>query len=149
MKPVTLFVVSMFSLAVFSHSPRLAAAIDGLTFNDAWIAEAPPTSKVMVGYVTISNTSGHNVSLVKASSSQYSSIEFHETVHENKMARMIRHESIDIMKNDSTVLQRGGKHLMLFNPVARLRTGDTVEIMFTAEDGNTETVNFAVKKPQY
>jgi len=65
-----------------------------LLIEDAWIAEAPPVSKVMVAYMTIINSGSDTVDIVRAQSELYSSIEFHETIYQDGMARMIQHDRI-------------------------------------------------------
>ena len=128
MKHKTLNILLIF-FSVISN-PLSADEIDnqnpGLVIQDAWIAEAPPVSKVMVAYMTVKNTGPTAIEIIRAESEIYSSIEFHETVHEDGMARMIRHDSLNISANSRLELKRGGPHLMLFNPVKVLKAGDTV-----------------------
>ena len=119
-----------------------------LLIEDAWIAEAPPVSKVMVAYMTVKNTGSNDIEIIRAESDLYSSIEFHETIHEDDMARMIRHDSLKISANNKLELKRGGPHLMLFNPTKRLNAGDTVNIKFTTKNNTTKTISVAVKKVQ-
>ena len=119
-----------------------------LTIEDAWIAEAPPVSKVMVAYMSIKNTGSDDLEIIHAESDVYSSIEFHETIHEDDMARMIRHDSLQIDANSSIELKRGGPHLMLFNPARRLKAGDEVEIELTLYNRQTITISVPVKKAQ-
>ncbi len=121
---------------------------DNLVFADAWIAEAPPVSKVMVAYMTVKNTGSKAIEIIRAESDLYSSIEFHETIHKDGMARMIRHDSLNISANNKLELKRGGPHLMLFNPTKRLKAGDTVNIKFTTNNNTTKTISVAVKKVQ-
>ncbi|MBT8118265.1 MAG: copper chaperone PCu(A)C [Gammaproteobacteria bacterium] len=120
-----------------------------LIIQDAWIAEAPPVSKVMVAYMTIKNTGTSALEITRAESENYSSIEFHETIHEDGMARMVRHGSLKIPANSKLELKRGGPHLMLFNPVKALRAGDMVEIILTTKDNITKTITVIVKKAQF
>jgi copper(I)-binding protein len=120
-----------------------------LIIENAWIAEAPPVSKVMVAYMTVKNTGPKAIEIIRAESDLYSSIEFHETIHEDGMARMIRHDSLIISANNRLELKRGGPHLMLFNPTKRLNAGDTVNIKFTTKNNITKTVAVAVKKAQF
>ena len=121
---------------------------ENLVFENAWIAEAPPVSKVMVAYVTVKNTGAKAIEIIHAESDLYSSIEFHETIHKDGMARMIRHDSLNISANNKLELKRGGPHLMLFNPTKRLKAGDTVNITFTTNNNTAKTVSVAVKKVQ-
>jgi len=137
-------------LLLFSTiSSAASASPQTLTITDAWIAEAPPVSKVMVAYMTIENNATQDVTLIKAESDLYSSIEFHETRHEDGMARMIRHTNLVIPANNHVALERGGKHLMLFNHVKRLKTGDTVTIKLTMSNNVSQTLEVTVKKSQY
>jgi copper(I)-binding protein len=133
-------------------NPLISAATgieEKLVIENAWIAEAPPVSKVMVAYMTLKNTGSKNMEIISATTDLYSSIEFHETIHKEGMAQMIRHESLNISANNTLELKRGGPHLMLFNPVKPLTAGDIVNIKFTTSNNKTKTVSVAVKKAQY
>ncbi|NOQ87320.1 MAG: copper chaperone PCu(A)C [Gammaproteobacteria bacterium] len=121
----------------------------GITVENAWIAEAPPVSKVMVAYMTINNTGNEAIDLTNAESDLYSSIEFHETIHEDGMARMVRWGKLTIPANGSIELKRGGKHFMLFNPTKHLKAGDTVNIKLTTNNNKTKTISVTVEKAQY
>ena len=120
-----------------------------LTIENAWISEAPPVSKVMVSYMTINNTGNEAIDITKAESDLYSSIEFHETIHENGMARMVRWDELTVPANGSVQLKRGGKHFMLFNPTKHLKAGETVRITLTTNNSTTRTILVTVKKAQY
>jgi len=79
----------------------------------------------------------------------YSSIEFHETIYQDGMARMIQHDSLNIPADDRLVLKRGGLHFMLFNPTKILLAGDTVDITLTTKNNGTMNVSIPVKKAQF
>jgi len=120
-----------------------------LLIENSWIAEAPPVSKVMVAYMTLKNTGAETIEIIAAESENYSSIEFHETVHEDGLARMIRHDSLKILPGQSLQLKRGGPHLMLFNPTKRLKAGDHVSIRLSTKDNICQTISVPVKKTQF
>ncbi len=120
-----------------------------LIIADAWIAEAPPVSKVMVAYMTLKNTGSDIINIVHAESDLYSSIEFHETIHDNGMARMIRHDHLNIAENSKLELKPGGAHLMLFNPKKRLTAGNTVNIKLTTKNLKIINIIVPVKKAHY
>lgn len=151
MKHKTLSILILFLFCFVS--PLNAADIKNsntsFVIQEAWIAEAPPVSKVMVAYMTIKNTGSTAIEIIKAESESYSSIEFHETVHEDGMARMIRHDSLKISADSKLELKRGGPHLMLFNPVKAFRAGDTVNINLTTKDNKNKTITVTVKKAQF
>jgi len=142
---ITLFIL----LLLFGPATLAGGDNAALVVEDAWIAEAPPVSKVMVAYLTLKNTGTRDIEIISAKSDTFSSIEFHETSYEDGMARMSRHPSLKVAANTALQLTRGGKHLMLFNPKKSLKTGDTVELTFTLKDASNVTINVAVKKMQY
>ena len=146
MKQIILTAIILFISAFISP---VHADEAGLTVENAWISEAPPVSKVMVAYMTISNKSNEAIDIIKAESDLYSSIEFHETIHEDGMARMVRWDKIIIPANDSIQLKRGGKHFMLFNPTKHLKAGDTVKMKLTTSDKKTKIISVPVEKAQY
>lgn len=119
-----------------------------LIIDNAWIAEAPPVSKVMVAYMAIKNPGSEDLEIIHAESDVFSSIEFHETVHEDDMAKMVHHDSLQIDTGSKLELKPGGPHLMLFNPVRRLRAGDTVDIELMLYNRQTFTITVPVKKAQ-
>lgn len=117
--------------------------------SDAWIAEAPPGSNVMVGYMTLENSTDAPIIFSSATSKSYSSIEFHQTVHEDGLARMIRHKSLEVPANGKLVLERGGRHLMLFNPVDHYQAGQQISITLGRDDGTTMTITPEVRKSRF
>ncbi len=146
---ITLFILLISSYSHISFANEADSTTVRFTVENAWIAEAPPVSKVMVAYLTINNQSNQAITIVKAESDLYSSIEFHETVHENGLARMVRYSELLVPANDNLELKRGGKHLMLFNPTKRLKIGDTVTIRLTTADDTFKIISVPVKKVQY
>ncbi len=137
------------TLLITSFTNPLHAGEADISVENAWIAEAPPVSKVMAAYLTINNNGDEAITITKAESEMYSSIEFHETIHEHGMAKMIHHDALKIPAHGSIQLKRGGKHLMLFNPVRHLKAGDTVNIKLSTSGHSTKTVSITVKKAQH
>ena len=142
-------ILSLLLLAISSLLNPVYADEKNLVIEEAWIAEAPPVSKVMVAYMTIKNTGSTAIEIIRAESDMYSSIEFHETVHEDGMARMVRYDSLTISASSKLELKRGGPHLMLFNPVKTLKAGDSVTIKLLTKDNMTISVSVPVIKAQY
>ncbi|HHJ35010.1 MAG TPA: copper chaperone PCu(A)C [Gammaproteobacteria bacterium] len=137
-----MFLLSTSGSSAYADQPALS-------LKDAWIAEAPPVSKVMVAYMTIINDAAEDITIVRAESELYSSIEFHETKREDGIARMLRHDKLTIPAGSSITLKRGGKHLMLFNPGKRLKAGDTVDIKLTTASNTSQTFAVSVKKSRF
>lgn len=124
----------------------LHAGKANISVEDAWISEAPPVSKVMVAYMTINNNAGESVTITKAESEMYSSIEFHETILENGMARMVSYETLIIPAHGRMRLEPGSTHFMLFNPKQPLKAGDTVNITLHTNNNTAKTFSVPVKK---
>lgn len=120
-----------------------------LLIENAWIAEAPPVSQVMVAYMTLKNTGTQPVEIISAESDSFRAIEFHETIHEEGMARMIRHASLNIQPNNSLQLKRGGPHLMLFSPTKPFKAGDKVTIRLVTKNDVCQSVTVTVKKTPF
>ena len=114
--------------------------------NNAWIAEAPPVSKVMAAYMVIKNPGTEALQILDAESTDFGKIEFHRTVHENGMARMNRQPSLVVPANGELTLEPGGYHMMLFRPARTLRAGDTSKLNFTLKNGEKMQVEAVVKK---
>ena len=133
-------------LSVLASLASCSRQAGEITVSGPWVAEAPPTSKVMVGYLVLSNSTAEPVTFTTASSENFSSIEFHETVHEDGMARMVRHEALVVPANDQLVLQRGGQHLMLFNPTRVFKAGDRITITLVEDDNSETEIAFDVKR---
>ncbi len=142
-------IFSALVLLLASFTSPLHANETNVSIDDAWIAEAPPVSKVMVAYMTINNNGDEAIVINKAESEVYSKIEFHETIQENGMARMIKYETLKIPPHGHMQLKRGGVHFMLFNPKRPLKAGDTVNITLHTQNNTTRTVSVPVKKATY
>ena len=76
-------------------------------------AQAP----MAAGYLDISNRSGADIRITRVSSPEYETVEMHETVVEDDIARMRKIPVVEIENGETVVFERGGKHLMLMKPV--------------------------------
>lgn len=146
MKKITLATLALLTSTFISP---IFANEANITVEDAWISEAPPVSKVMVAYMTIINNGDKPIAITNAGSYTYSSIEFHETIHEDGMARMVRYGEIPIPAHGKVQFKRGGKHFMLFNPTKHLKAGDIVKMKLTTSDKKTKVISVPVEKAQY
>lgn len=104
-------------------------AESSLTIQNAWIAEAPPVSKVLAAYMDIENNGSTTVTIHSIQSKTFDRIEIHRTFHENDVAKMKHFKQLAIPPAESLSFLPGGYHLMLFNPDKKLHSGD--KIIFT------------------
>lgn len=134
----------LFSLFFF-FSQSGAAAESSLAIEGAWIAEAPPSSKVNVAYMEISNSADQVAKIVSASSENFTRISFHQTQQENDMAKMQHMDTLTIPAKGKLVLEAGSHHIMLFNPVKKLKAGDQVNLDLKLDNGDTIKIAVPVK----
>jgi Uncharacterized protein conserved in bacteria len=117
-----------------------------LQIHHAWIKEAPPGSKVMAGYMMISNQSAQPVQLTGVRCLLFEKIEFHVTEVKNNIASMHRVDAISIPAGSEFILAPGGHHLMLFNGSRQFNAGDSIPIDLLFSDGSTISVSAVVKR---
>ena len=135
----------MTSLAVVLSGHAVAS--EGLEIDDAWIAEAPPVSRVMAGYMEIENETRHDRRATSMQCEEFERAEFHLTVEEDGVARMEPQQFLDIKADSELELEPGGYHIMLFNPARRLQAGDRTACSMNFDDGTTVRFQLEVKKP--
>jgi copper(I)-binding protein len=78
------------------------------------VVTAPASGMPMAaGYLDISNHSGTTLRITDVSSPDYASVEMHETVVEDDVARMRAIPVLEIEDGGTVIFEPGGKHLML------------------------------------
>ncbi len=127
--------VSHLLVILLSLSPFLNVhATDDIEVTNSWINEAPPTVTIMAGYATVANHTDKDVELIAVNSPAFESIEMHNTVINDGVASMVKQETLNLQKQSTLEFKPGGLHLMLFNPVSPLKSGDTIALTFTFSD---------------
>ena len=124
--------------------PSLVMADATLAVSEPWIREAPPTTRVMAGYLTMVNAGGTPVTVTSISSPDFEDAEIHRTVVEDEVARMLPVSQLEIPANSPVKLEPGGLHLMLFNPQRPLPEGATVTLIIHHSNDNKVTVTAPV-----
>ena len=132
------FVLCLFSLS--SYSAGL------LSFENAWVREAPPMAKNLAGYVSVKNISGESVSIVSLSSPLFEKVEMHVTTLKNGMMRMRQLGSLSLKSGEMVVFEPGGKHFMLKKPKKRIISGLKVPIMVNLKSGEMLSIQMEVRK---
>ena len=88
------------------------------------------------GYLALSNNSDDVINITSVTSPQFSSVEMHESVVEDGVAKMRRIPSLLISAKATVRFNRGGKHLMLMH---RKQQTDLITLNFY--DGATLILN--------
>jgi len=126
--------------------PALPAAACELKLEDAWVRPAPPTAKVVAGFGRISNPGTVDAELASLSSPAFGRVELHEMKTVDGVMQMRRIESLKLAPGESLELAPGGNHFMLFDPVAPLAEGATVDLTMTLACDTEVTSTLPVAK---
>jgi len=122
--PITFCALALFAGCSGYEGPPVVASNVVVTAPGAGMPMA-------AGYLDISNRSGADVRITRVSSPEYGSVEMHETVVEDGVARMRAIPVLEIADGETVAFERGGKHLMLMQPQG---TPQTVTINFFSDD---------------
>ena len=125
---------------------HFAIADDKLEIDGAWIAEAPPVSKVMAAYMKIENETQQDRQAVSMQCKKFERAEFHRTVEKDDMARMEHQQVLNIPAESELELEPGGYHIMLFKPARHLLAGDKTRCSMTFDDGTTIAIELEIRK---
>ena len=132
-------------LLVLSLLAGNAMACD-LKVESAWIREAPSNATSLAGYAVLSNGGARSITIVSAQSAAFSSVEMHESLTENGMAKMRGIDKLEIAAKAKVEFAPSGKHFMMINPKPGLRSGDAVAVKIKDASGCDTTAQFKVSK---
>lgn len=105
--------------------PELVAA-------DIIVTRPMPGRSMSAAYLSLQNNTDRSISITRVTSTEYASVELHETTIEDGVARMRPLPRLEIPAGGTIRLERGGKHLMLMRLT---EPTDTVSLQFY--DGET------------
>lgn len=80
---------------------------------DVVITRPMPGTRMSAGYMTLRNTSDEEIRINRIASPDLASVEMHESVLEDGIARMFALSEVLIPAGRSLKFEAGGKHLML------------------------------------
>ena len=143
MKLFALRLAIIIPATLISH---FAIANDKPEIDDAWIAEAPPVSKVMAAYMEIENKTRQHRQAVSMQCREFERAEFHRTVEKDGMARMQHQQALNIPAESELELEPGGYHIMLFNPARHFVAGDKTGCSMKFDDGTTIAIELEIRK---
>lgn len=111
----------------------------------AWIRMPPAGLPMMAGYARISNPCKGPLTIVGAHSAAFAETSLHETRVEGGVSRMRATPALRLAPGGSAVLEPGGFHLMLMQPVKPLHAGERVVVEFALQDGRRFAVPFEAR----
>lgn len=138
------YMTALISLLALLLSGNVLA--DSLTIENAWSPEAPPSARVMAGYMDVHNNGNEEILIEKVTSPQFKTVEMHRTIEKNGMYTMVWQPHIHVPPGKVTKLEPGGKHLMLIKPLKRLKAGDKIKLTLYLSNKQQQTVIVTVRK---
>lgn len=130
-------VIGVFVALQTQHTEKTAE------ISDAWVRSLLTSGSMTAAYCTISNRTDEDIVIVSAHAQHIGAIEFHESVYEDEMHRMVKLDELPVPAGTSLHLKPRGKHLMLFD----VEPSDTsmYQIEFVLSDGATIVADFMVR----
>ena len=115
------FAVLMFWLAACAESQA------PLTASNVIVTQPVPGMAMSAGYFDLSNNSRQAISITHVTSPEFASVEMHQTVIEDEVARMTALGTLTLQAGETASFEPGGKHLMLMRPSDEI---DSVTLQF-------------------
>jgi copper(I)-binding protein len=116
-----------------------AAAVASLTseaeVKGAYVYIPMPGKTVTAAFFTLRNNSAKPITLVGIRTAFAKRAELHSHTHEDGMMKMRREDKIEIPANSEVVFESGSWHVMLFDIVGVLQTGEQLQLTLDFSDG--------------
>lgn len=132
MKQLTLVVLSALLMLACSEAQA------PLTASDVVVTRSVPGMPMSAGYFKLTNNSGQAISISHVTSPQFASVQMHETIIKDEVARMVPLEMLILQPGETVSFEPGGKHLMLMRPADDI---DSVTLTFFAGESLLLSVN--------
>ena len=111
-----------------------------LVATEVVVTRPMPGMKMSAAYLTLTNNTDDAIRITRVASPQYESVQMHESIVEDGVARMRAIPALEIPARQKVTLQRGGKHLMLMRPTA---PAEAVSLQFLDGDALLLSVDAA------
>lgn len=141
MKP---FALSMLLSGLLLAGGARAADADHVRASHAWIRVLPGALPAGA-YVTLENDGDKPVALRGAASTVYAEVMLHRSSRAGGMSRMSMVDALNVPAHGKAELAPAGYHLMLMQPNAPVKPGDTVTLTLQFGDGSTLATDFVAR----
>ncbi len=116
----------------------VAEPLAPLVVENVIVTRPMPGMKMSAGYLSLTNNTDTPIRVTRVTSSQFGSVELHESTVEDGVARMRAISELVVPAHDTATLERGGKHLMLMKP-----GGDSNDVSLNFYDGDQLLLSIA------
>ena len=130
---------------VFAAEKSASPTLADVDVEGAYINVPLPGKRSTAGFFTLHNRSDKDIALVAVQSNLADRIELHRHSHEGGMMKMRREQQVIVPAHTRVTFTSGAYHLMFFNLLREIRTGDEVEITLIFEGDQRYPVTAQVK----
>ena len=102
-----------------------------LVATDVVVTRPVPGMQMSAAYLSLTNPTDETIRISRVVSTQYESVQLHESIVKDGVARMRAIPVLEIPAGETITLQRGGKHLMLMQPTG---AAESVSLQFLDGD---------------
>lgn len=121
-------------------------ATESVKITNAWSPQAPSVAKVMAGYMQIHNNTEKDIKITSAKSPVFSRVEIHLTKMKDGMMSMIKQDNLKIPAHKMIELKPGGLHMMLIGRKQEIKSGSTIAVTLTFDNGENVNITLDVKE---
>lgn len=126
---------------VFAHAHH---DFESITIENPSVREVPTISVATAAFVTLRNSSDHDIYLVGAVTTVAKTVELHTHTNVNGIMKMREVKDIKIPANGSVSLKPGGLHIMLIDLTEDLTKINEVTLKLLYGDGSLKRFKFPV-----
>jgi copper(I)-binding protein len=128
-----------------SGSGATTTPAPGVTASDAWVKAVD--GGMTAAFLTLTNSSGKDVTLVKVATPAAGMVELHEmAMQDGQMVMQPKAGGIPVKAGGTATLEPGGDHIMLMELTGPVEVGDDVALTLTFDDGATLEVTAPAKE---
>lgn len=109
-----------------------------LVASEVMVTQPMPGMQMSAAYLSLTNNTDETIRISRVASAQYGSVQLHESVVEDGIARMRAIPVLEIPAGATVRLERGGKHLMLSRPTG---AAESITLQFLDDDELILTVD--------
>ena len=102
-----------------------------LSVSNVIVTQPVPGLAMSAGYFELTNNSRQTIDITHITSPEFASVEMHETVIDNEVARMTPLGTLTLQPGETVSFEPGGKHLMLMRPADSI---ESVTLQFFASE---------------
>jgi len=123
----------------------LAASASGFSVEDAYIRAMPPGRTATAAYLSLSNNSDRDCSIIGGSTDIAAKLEIHQQLNSDGMMKMRPVAAVTVAAGETLLFRPGGFHLMLLGVEAELVPGESHPLSLLTEDCGTVEMTAVVR----